>query len=233
EPSTPYPTLVCIDNLIHVYVDFNPILSTNSPDDAVALLIAMYTIFELSFDKKSRTIRFLYSIIHGDKRFLSNSIRFFIKEKKIDIQWEHHQISSSSSNFPSVCSTTPIIEPSTHSQIQVNSSYDPSIEHDSSNLDQTTEPKSSNNNSSPDMLITTNECGNNNENTSLPDLDSQTTTKKQRKRKNNLNLDDENSTFSNPAEKMNHQLSTQNQVPLNDITNSTHNARQNKKKRRF
>ncbi|CAF3813633.1 unnamed protein product [Rotaria sp. Silwood1] len=218
EPSTPYPTLVCIDNLIHVYVDFNPILSTNSPDNAVALLIAIYTIFELSFDKKSRTIRFLYSIIH---------------EKKIDIQWEHHQISSSSSNFPSVCSTTPIIEPSTHSQIQVNSSYDPSIEHDSSNLDQTTEPKSSNNNSSPDMLITTNECGNNNENTSLPDLDSQTTTKKQRKRKNNLNLDDENSTFSNPAEKMNHQLSTQNQVPLNDITNSTHNARQNKKKRRF
>ncbi|CAF1545434.1 unnamed protein product, partial [Rotaria sordida] len=52
EPPTPCPTLVSIDDIMHVYVDFHPILSTSSPDDALGLLISMYSIFELSFDKK-------------------------------------------------------------------------------------------------------------------------------------------------------------------------------------
>ena len=117
---------MCIDNLIHVYVDFNPILSTNSPDDAIALLIAMYTIFELTFDKKSRTIRFIYSVLHGDKRYLSNSLRFLIKEKNIDIQYEQHKISSTSFNSACNSSIIPIVEfqTQTQSKIQMNSSQD-------------------------------------------------------------------------------------------------------------
>ncbi|CAF4393012.1 unnamed protein product, partial [Rotaria magnacalcarata] len=98
EPVTPYPALVFVNGLIHVYVDFIPILSTNSPDDAVSLLLAMYTIFELAFDKKSRTIRLLYSIVHEDKRFLSNSIRILIKEKNIDIYYEQQLTSEASTN---------------------------------------------------------------------------------------------------------------------------------------
>ncbi|CAM4949821.1 unnamed protein product [Rotaria socialis] len=35
EPPTPYPTLVSIDGIIHIYVDFHPIVSTSSPDDAL------------------------------------------------------------------------------------------------------------------------------------------------------------------------------------------------------
>jgi hypothetical protein len=83
--------LVCTDDRINVYVDFIPITSTASPDDALALAIAMYTIFELSFNKNSRTIRFLYACLHGDKRFLSNSIHSFLREKNIEINPEQNQ----------------------------------------------------------------------------------------------------------------------------------------------
>ena len=82
---------------MHIYVDFHPILSASSPDDAVALLIAMYSIFELSFDKKSRTTRLLYAVLYGDKQFLSNSIHILIKEKNIDIHRQRLQLPSTSS----------------------------------------------------------------------------------------------------------------------------------------
>lgn len=75
--------MVFLDNLIHIYVDFLPITTTTSDDDALALLLAMYTIFELSFPKNNRTIRLLYCILHGGKRFLTNTIRLFVKEKQI------------------------------------------------------------------------------------------------------------------------------------------------------
>ena len=76
----------------------------------------MYTIFELSFNKKSRTIRLLYSMIHSDKRFLSNSIRIFIKENNIDIYSEQQQSSLTSSNSTSNISTTVIDESQSHIQ---------------------------------------------------------------------------------------------------------------------
>lgn len=83
--------MVYKDDLIYIYVDFIPITSTSSPDDALALLIGMYTIFELCFNKNGRTIRFLYSYFYDDKRFLSNSIRIFIKENSINIDSEQNQ----------------------------------------------------------------------------------------------------------------------------------------------
>jgi hypothetical protein len=82
--------LVCTDDHIDIYVDLNLMLSTNSPDDALAFLIAMYTIFELSFDKKNRKIRLFYYVSHGDKRFLLSSTCSLIKEKNIDIYSEQN-----------------------------------------------------------------------------------------------------------------------------------------------
>ena len=73
------------DDIIHIYVDFVPIVSTTSFDDALALLIAMYAIFELNFNKNSRTVRLICAIAFGYKRFLHNTIRNFIQEKGIDI----------------------------------------------------------------------------------------------------------------------------------------------------
>ena len=37
--------MILIDDVIHIYADFVPIVSTTSFDDALALLIAMYAIF--------------------------------------------------------------------------------------------------------------------------------------------------------------------------------------------
>ncbi|CAF3505671.1 unnamed protein product [Rotaria socialis] len=110
-PSTPYPTLVFVDHIIHVYVDFIPIVSTTSPDDALALLLAMYAIFELNFHKNSRSIRLLYAIVFADKRFLSNTIRDVIQEKQIDIYSELNrqqltEINSITNNLVTESSTT-------------------------------------------------------------------------------------------------------------------------------
>lgn len=77
--------MVTVDDQMHIYVDFVPILSRTSPDDALGLLLCMYSIFELNFYRHCRAIRFIYSIFYGDKHFLSNSMRLLIKEKRIDI----------------------------------------------------------------------------------------------------------------------------------------------------
>lgn len=114
-------------------MDFVKILSTNSPDDALALLIAMYTIFELSFDKKSRTIRFLYSVLHGEKQFLSNSIRHLINEKNIDIDRKPAKASSTYFNTLSsnstTSTTTTIDKPNNQTQIDTQSSDCSSVTH--------------------------------------------------------------------------------------------------------
>ncbi|CAF4309637.1 unnamed protein product, partial [Rotaria sp. Silwood2] len=112
-PLTPYPTLVFINDVIHVYVDFLPIVATTSTDDALALLLAMYAIFELNFHKYSRSIRLLYAIFFSDKRFLSNTLRQFVQDKQIDIYSELNQKQSINKN--------PIVNKTTQSNY--NSSY--------------------------------------------------------------------------------------------------------------
>lgn len=134
--------MVLINDLIHIYVDFNLVVSTASPDDALGLLIAMYTIFELSFNKKSRTIRFLYSLLHSDKRFLSNSIRIFIKEKKIDLYAEQqYQSTSTSSN--SVQNIPMSLIDEQQSQLETNEQCNPSNVHNVSAVETRTEEKDS------------------------------------------------------------------------------------------
>ncbi|CAF4051096.1 unnamed protein product [Rotaria sordida] len=90
SPSSPYP-MVFADNTITVYTDFLSIVSATSPDDALALLLAMYVVFELNFPKNGRAIRFLYSIMLGDTRYLSNKMRTLIKEKNIEIYTEQNR----------------------------------------------------------------------------------------------------------------------------------------------
>ncbi|CAF4436158.1 unnamed protein product [Rotaria sp. Silwood2] len=131
EPSTPYPTLIAINDQIHIYVDFIPIVSTTSPDDALGLLIAMYNIFELNFNKNSRAIRFLYSILHGDKRFLSNGMRLLIKDKGIDIFNKTSQQHATSSNSDGNNSTTTSSSPPNSSNNNSNTESIPVVENKS------------------------------------------------------------------------------------------------------
>ncbi|CAF1462705.1 unnamed protein product, partial [Didymodactylos carnosus] len=63
--SALYPTMVVSDDVIYIYVDYLPIVSTTSLDDVLALLLGMYA--ELNFSKSSRVIRLLYTVVFCDK----------------------------------------------------------------------------------------------------------------------------------------------------------------------
>ncbi|CAF1319370.1 unnamed protein product [Adineta steineri] len=239
EPFTPYPTLVCVNDLIHVYVDFHLIVSTNSPDDALALLVSMYTIFELSFNKKSRTIRLIYSVLHGDKRFLPNFIRIFIKENNIDIYSEQQQQQSSlnSSNSMSKSSTTVINESQeSQSHVQVTEQCNPLDGHDLSIVTQTTEENDSMDIVASSLRIfnNTNECNNLVEVASSSALSSQQhTTQQPRRQKRSRNIDIDNNSCSFDAEQSQHKIDSQKHKPLTDLTNSSSNSRQSKRQRRI
>lgn len=80
-------------------MDFLPIVSTTSIDDGLALLLGMYAVFELNFNKNSRAIRLLYAVVFGDKRFLTNTIRNIMHEKNIDVYHEQNQKTSNNRNL--------------------------------------------------------------------------------------------------------------------------------------
>ncbi|CAF4165901.1 unnamed protein product [Adineta steineri] len=231
EPPTAYPTMVSIDDIIHIYVDFEPILTTSSPDDALGLLIAMYSIFELSFDKKSRTTRFLYCVLHGEKQFLSNSIRVLIKEKNIDIHRERLQLPSISSYSVSNNTTTLTGDYQSQSQIVTNLLNQSTGEHNSSVTNETTEPTASidSSNSSTDIAYDPNDCNNNNENVSLSDCSPQA--QKKNKRKQILNEEEQDDTLMNNAPQENVE-SSKSRRALANRTNSTVVPRKTKRQRR-
>lgn len=69
-----------------------------SLDHALALLIAVYIIFQFNFDENSHTIHLIYFILHNDRRFLSNSIRILIKDQYISFYSQDDEKQSTSSN---------------------------------------------------------------------------------------------------------------------------------------
>ncbi|CAF1297966.1 unnamed protein product, partial [Rotaria sordida] len=99
SPSSPYPSMVFTDNTITVFTDFLSIVSTTSPDDGLALVLAMYVVFELNFPKNGRAIRFLYAMMFGNTRYLSNEMRSLIKEKNIEIYTERNREICESTNL--------------------------------------------------------------------------------------------------------------------------------------
>ncbi|CAF1473599.1 unnamed protein product [Rotaria sordida] len=91
--------MVFTDNTITVFTDFLSIISITSPDDGLALVLAMYVVFELNFLKNGRAILFLYAIMFGDTRYLSNKMRSLIKEKNIEIYTEQNRKICESTNL--------------------------------------------------------------------------------------------------------------------------------------
>ncbi|CAF1374408.1 unnamed protein product, partial [Adineta steineri] len=202
EPPTAYPTMVSIDDIIHIYVDFEPILTTSSPDDALDLLIAMYSIFELSFDKKSRTTRFLYCVY---------------TEKNIDIHRERLQLPSISSYSVSNNTTTLTGDYQSQSQIVTNLLNQSTGEHNSSVTNETTEPTASidSSNSSTDIAYDPND----------PQA------QKKNKRKQILNEEEQDDTLMNNASQENVE-SSKSRRALANRTNSTVVPRRTKRQRR-
>ncbi|CAF1077589.1 unnamed protein product [Adineta steineri] len=242
EPSSPYPMLVCINNAIHIYVDFISILSTTYVDDAFALLIAMYTIFGLTFDRKSRVVRLLYSVLHGETKYLTNSVRIFIKEKNIDIYAEQqHQLKQHQSvlNSSSNDSTELIDESQPQSQLQIISPSASSTKINSLATDQSTETQSTNDN--PDSILNTsfdmNENNNNHIQISSPpspplsNMSSQKQIQPRKGRKRNLSINNKKSLHLTTDETNDHSLKTANSVPLEDLTKSISTSQPKRTKR--
>ncbi|CAF1523039.1 unnamed protein product, partial [Rotaria sordida] len=184
-------------------------------------------------DKKSRTIRFLYCVLHCDKQFLSNSIRVLIKEKNIDIHRERLQPTSISFSSISNNTTTLISESRNQLQIVTNLLDHSTGERNSSIINQTTEPTTSTHgsHSSVDMASNTNQFNHNNENVLPSDCSSQPQTRKKQKRKQNLNEEEQDDTLMNDAPQDNVE-SSQSRLPLTIMTNSTVALLQTKRKRR-
>lgn len=133
--------MVLIYDTIHLYVDFVPVVSTTSPDDALALLIAMHAIFELNFNKNSRATHLLYAIAFSDKRFLSNSVRRVIQEKHIDIYSEKSRKSTDDSTQNSTISvaTDNNIQCSSENQLNASCNAIATNKNYSNNNDETVE----------------------------------------------------------------------------------------------
>ena len=112
--------MVFIENIINIHTDFLSIVSTASPDDVLALLLAYYVVFELNFPKNGRAIRFLYAIVFGDTRFLSNKMRSLIKEKDIEIYAETNRKTFDYTNLVSNSPLTVIRDSQSSPQSNVN-----------------------------------------------------------------------------------------------------------------
>ena len=76
--------------------------------------------FVLNFPKNGRAIRFLYAIVFGDARFLSNRIRCLIKEKNIEIHAEKNRKTLNHINLVSNSPLTVIRDSQSSPQSNVN-----------------------------------------------------------------------------------------------------------------
>ncbi|CAF0980148.1 unnamed protein product [Didymodactylos carnosus] len=88
EPTTPYPTLKLEENQIKTFLDWQTVTETDSINDAVAILVSFYRLFELKFSTHCRAIRLLYIVLLNEKKYFSNSIRRVLIDCKFDFGQE-------------------------------------------------------------------------------------------------------------------------------------------------
>ncbi|CAF1179880.1 unnamed protein product, partial [Didymodactylos carnosus] len=68
-PSLPQPTIRLSDKKIELLIDWHILLEPSSIEDAVALLVALYAVFELKFTSHNVAIRLPYVILFNDKKW--------------------------------------------------------------------------------------------------------------------------------------------------------------------
>lgn len=86
KPATPQPSIVVEDDNIKIYVDWTFICSSNSIEQALAILVGLYCLMNLKFHAYRTAVRFLYVYFLGDTQQQSNSTRRFFKEYNIELQ---------------------------------------------------------------------------------------------------------------------------------------------------
>ncbi|CAF1648673.1 unnamed protein product, partial [Didymodactylos carnosus] len=85
KPPLPTPSIRYTDETIDIMLDWSIVVSTTSAEDAVALWISLYDIFEIKFGQHSVPTRLLFSMIFNDKTEASKATRKILNDWEIKI----------------------------------------------------------------------------------------------------------------------------------------------------
>ncbi|CAF1461868.1 unnamed protein product [Didymodactylos carnosus] len=142
EPSSPYPCLTYTDHTINVMLDRQVICSETRIDQAIALWMATYHIFEIKFQHHNRAARLLYCMILKDKSFATSTVRQLLNELNINIEVNVPKITASQKQDLSTCPIAKVVSDSFEetgstnniiNERQQQNATDENVENDNSN----------------------------------------------------------------------------------------------------
>ncbi|CAM4980796.1 unnamed protein product [Rotaria socialis] len=88
EPLSPRPTIQVRMDKFAIYLDYEFITETISFDQALAIIISLYAIFELQFGAHNRVIHLLYGIFMQQPEVLTKSMRILLSDWNFKIDYK-------------------------------------------------------------------------------------------------------------------------------------------------
>ncbi|CAF1357077.1 unnamed protein product [Adineta steineri] len=85
EVLTPGPCMKILDNKFELYLDFHLVTHTSSFSQALALLTALYYVFEIRFGHHNRCCRLLYGILFEDSHYLNKALKNLLNSWKYKV----------------------------------------------------------------------------------------------------------------------------------------------------
>lgn len=80
EPLSPRPSIQITTDKFIIFLDYEIITETSSIDQAFAIIISLYVIFELQFGTHNRIIHLLYGILLQEPGALTKSLRLLLNQ---------------------------------------------------------------------------------------------------------------------------------------------------------
>jgi hypothetical protein len=106
EVLSPKPCALINDDGFVIHVDFVPVAKTDDCSTALALTIALYSIFEIQFGSHNRAIRLLYGVLLQELDALDKRLRALLSDWSVSIQ-NNRQIMVRSQVSTQVCLSRP------------------------------------------------------------------------------------------------------------------------------
>jgi hypothetical protein len=86
EVLSPKPCAKINDDYFVIHLDFVPVAKTDDCSTALALIIALYSIFEIQFGSHNRAIRLLYGVLLQESDALDKRIRVLLSSWSFPVQ---------------------------------------------------------------------------------------------------------------------------------------------------
>jgi hypothetical protein len=83
DPITPVPCVKILNDKYQLYLDYEVIVQTTSAEEAISILLCLYNLFEIKFQRHSRGVHLLYGIMFEDQNDLTKSLR------KVLLTWDY------------------------------------------------------------------------------------------------------------------------------------------------